>query len=134
MYKFVDHTADVKVIATGKTFEDALQSIVDAVVSLISKQNRKGASPEIKKEFSFKGKFREDLIIGLIEDILYRIETLRLVPKRVKLKNINLSNFSVDYLIIGNHGIANNIIKAATFHQLSIKRGKEWRIEVVLDV
>ena len=134
MYSFEEHTADVKIVAEGRSFKEALQNLADAVISLLN-ENIKEDKRIIKKEFFFEAKFREDMVVGLLEDIIYNLEVERIVPEKVEIKDVDVDKMKIGYVVIGQRGVMENIIKAATFYKLSIKKELDkWRIEVVLDV
>ncbi len=130
MYEFKEHTGDIKIRAYGKDCKEAVESLLNGVIETIEKKE----GERVEKTFSFKEEFEEGFIVGLIDDFLFNIEKENIIPFSVKLKKIDYDKFYVEYTIKGVNGIPENIIKAATFHDLKIRKEKGCEIEVVLDV
>ncbi len=134
VYKFKEHTADIMIYVSSGSFKGALQDLMNAIVEIVNPKFS-AVEPTIKKEHMFRAKFKEDLVIGFIEDVLYHLEVDHILPSRVIIDEADLRNMKIKYSIEGTSGFIENIIKAATFHRLIIKKeGDKWIMEVVLDV
>ena len=78
MYKFIEHTADMGIEASGRTLSEAIEEVVKGLVVMIF-----GELPT----FSFVGKNilvrAEDpveLLVSTLNEIVYHVETQSLVP------------------------------------------------------
>ncbi len=132
-YEFLEHTADIKFRAYGKTLDEAFESAVLAVSDYLSKgekiKSRKG------KIINVKGDDKENLLYNFLEEIIYLLDAENFVVKsaevtirgnnlRAELYGDDVSNYSgLDY------------IKAVTYAEMYIKKtDKGWELQVVMDI
>ena len=136
MYGFKEHTADVKLYAYGKTFSEALEELMKGILTLTSDIPKKvDENSLIQKTISISSKFREDLVVKSIEELLFLSEKLGLPPFRVKILESNLKHKKLKFKVWFYRGEIKDLIKSPTYHELNIKNlGNKWLIEVVLDV
>ena len=94
----------------------------------------------VKKEkdkitISHKGEDLEIFIIELYSKILSECEAESLIPKRMKVLNLNLEKKEIEVEILGEKGLLENSIKAATYHLFKAeKKGKGWIVRVLFDI
>ena len=133
MYAYADHTGDVKIIAEGETFKEALGETAKALIEVMNDHATKRAKPNVSVEGEKEGERNEDLVVNFLNSIISRSESEGLIPSSVEI--VEVGERSIKYKLWGEKGTPSNIVKAATYHQLSIKNEQgKWRIEVVLDV
>lgn len=134
-FKFLEHTADIKFQAFGKTLKEALENSILAVVETITRKE-KIKLKKVKKA-TIKGKDNENLVYNLIEEILYLLDAEDFVVGEAKIKlDKTKKNMKVEF-----HGDDSknyedlNNIKAVTYNDMFIRKEKgKWIIQVVLDV
>lgn len=126
-FKILEHTADIGIIAHGKSFERALEEAARGMFSFMgnAKQNEK-LNIEIEKEN------KDELIVSLFSEILAQCEIQGFAPAKMKVKNYDGKKINVE--ILGEHKTLKNIIKAITFHMLEVKKEKDWKIQVLFDI
>ncbi len=136
MYKFLEHTADVKFLASGKTIEDAFISSFEALKETISGKLK--IKTRIKKKIKVKGKDFESLLYNFLEEFLFLLDSESFLAAKVGKLKINKKKFELEAEVLGdkadNYKFTNDV-KAITYNSMFVKQEKdEWKIQVVLDV
>lgn len=127
-FKILEHTADVGIIANGKTFEAALEETARGMFSLMGK-----SKPEEKIEISVGRERRDELVVFLLSEIIARCEGEGFSPSAMKVKSYDGKTVVAE--VLGQYRTLKNIIKAVTFHMLEVTEGKAgWRIQVLFDI
>ncbi len=135
-FQLIEHTADigirVKSLSLGGLFKKAGLAIAD-----LSLERQKTRYPE-KHKIAIKQKATnlEELFVNWINELLSVSAVESLAFENIQINQIN-KNF-VDAVAVGsdirNYKI-NTEIKAATYHQLKVKKtGLIWQAEVIFDV
>lgn len=130
-YEFLDHTADIKFKAYGSTLEELFKAIIYAFRDSITSDELK---PLIEKTIYIEAKDLNELVYNLLDELIYLFDTESLIPFDVKSITINNNSLEVTLWFDTTKGKEVNGIKAVTFHELEVKKEKEWTAQVVLDV
>jgi len=135
-FKFLEHTADVKFQAFGKTLEQSFRNSFLAMKKIILERTK--IEGKIKKEIKIFGMDLNNLLYNFLEEFLYFLEVEDLVVSRVEKIKIDKKNFKLTAVVVGdnssNYKITNHI-KAITYSQMFIKKIKSnWVCQVVMDV
>ncbi|MEK6820605.1 MAG: archease, partial [Nanoarchaeota archaeon] len=72
-FKFLEHTADMKFQAFGKSLEEAFVNSALAMKEAISGKIR--VKSRIKKKIMVKGKDKESLLYNFLEEILFLLDS-----------------------------------------------------------
>ena len=136
-YKFMEHTADVKFQATGKTIAEAFENSALALKDTMTGEKIK--VKEVQKEkINAKGKDFESLLYAYLEQILYMLEAGDFLFSKVKNIKINKKTFRLNAIVLGdkasNYRFVNPV-KAITYNEMFVKKSQTgWKTQVVLDV
>lgn len=133
-YEFLEHTADIKFKAYGKTLEEAFSNSAYALKEKIISKKRilqKG-----KKEIKLNAKNNEKLLYNFLEEFLYLLDAKNFIFS--KIEKIKIKNGKLTATILGdkasNYEFSNNV-KAVTYNEILIKKEKEiFTCQIVLDV
>jgi len=129
-YKFIEHTSDIIVEATGKTFSEAFENLAAGMFTQMGE-----AKPKEKIDISAKGSSSEVLVVNALSELLAEIEIERFTPSVLKVKKADLEKNEIEFEILGESKQPKNIIKAVTFHELIVKQEKNnWIIRVLFDI
>lgn len=129
-FKILEHTADVGVIATGKTYGQALE---EAALGMFSFMGKGKAHEKEKLEISVERERKDELVVFLLSEILAQCEAESFAPAKMRVKEYDGTRISVE--VSGERKTPGNIIKAVTFHMLEVNEGKEvWKIQVLFDI
>ncbi|MGC9309164.1 MAG: archease [Candidatus Nanoarchaeia archaeon] len=136
MYKFLEHTADVKFIAEGNTLEEAFISACSALKETIAGDIK--VLEQEEKSISVEGKDLESLLRNFLEEFLYLLDAEDFLLAQIKDIKIDKENYKLEAVILGDkakHYKFTNDVKAVTYHDMFVKQEDEkWRCQVVLDV
>ena len=134
-YRILSHIADLKIKATGKNLPDVF---INAALAIASQQ-----SPEAKKnedepwqEILLQSFDLPSLLVDWLNEILYQSEASQRVYLDFEILEFSKEPPSIKAKIRGPRVPTKNIeIKAATYHELEIKKAKDgWEAVVVLDI
>lgn len=132
-FEFLEHTADVKFQAWGKTIEEAFSGCALAISRTLCKEDIKK-----KKVYRIKvfGQDNESLLYNFIEELLYLVDTENFLPAKVK--EIKIKDNNLVAKIIGDNSEKyeiKNYIKSPTYNDMFVKKEKDkWVVQVVIDV
>lgn len=137
-HRFLEHTADVLLEATGGSFEEALEAAADGLFETIADVKKLGETKEIKisEEVPDLG----NLVVFTLSDLLSEMEAEEMFLKRLKVEKFEKAdgNFILEATAYGSpqqREFGNTVVKAVTHHLLQVeeKQGK-WKIRVLLDI
>ena len=144
-FKFLEHTADVKILVEEKTLNKAFSTAAFAMKEVIAEQIL--VTPRIKKSFSVTGKDKEALLYKFLEEFLYLLDTEGFILSKapiVKITKDEKGEFTLTAKAIGDSAdkyIFTNDVKAITYNDMFIdedkdESGKDKKviIQFVLDV
>ena len=128
-YKYLDHTADIKFQAFGKSLEEKFSNSAYAMIKIICKHK---VNEEITKKIKIKGIDNKSLLYRFLEEILFLLNTKNFLLSKVK--EIKIKNNELAAVLSGDD--LNNYklgldIKAVTYNDMIID---EKMIQVVLDI
>jgi len=132
-YKYIEHTADVMIEATGKTFEQALEAAALGMFELVAEDVKEETWFEIEE----KSDNLEDLVVFVLSRLNSEAEIREMELSHMKVEEFlrDEKGFFLKAKVFAGHGKMKNIVKAATHHELSVKEEKDKvTIRVLLDV
>jgi len=133
-YKFLQHTADVKFRAYGKTLNTAFANSGIAVFKTMYAGNVK---PVKKIKINVKGKDLESLLYNFLEELIVLLDSKDFFLSKAKVK-INEKTFTLSAEVFGDNAKnypANLEVKAITYNEMFVKKIKDiWVCQVVVDV
>jgi SHS2 domain-containing protein len=141
-FEFLEHTADAKFRAYGKTFEEALKSAAKATIAVMTDIAK--ISPKSTKKIIAEANTKEALLYDFLEEIIYLVDTEGFLLCNVKKITITSGIDSETYKYVLKAELAGDLatkydvhtyIKAVTYNDMKIdeKKGKVM-IQVVLDI
>jgi SHS2 domain-containing protein len=135
-FRFIDHTADVGVVVYGKSltelFQNAAQSFFSVLIEL------KNIHEKESRSFSLDAPELEELLVSWLNEFLYLFETQGLLFSRFEIKKLSSERLEAtawgEKYAAEKHSIK-RIIKAVTFHQLSIQKQRgRWKTQIIFDL
>ena len=137
-YRFLEHTADAKFQAFGKTLEEAFTNAALATASLIWDWEK--VEKKIEHKVEIEGKDLKQLLSSFLEEIIYLLdskmfllsfaEKVRIEKKgnRYALKAVFKGDkYSEEYKIYGE-------VKAITYDEMEIEDNDHFMVQVVVDI
>jgi len=135
-YDFLEHTADVKFRAKGKTIEELFVSSAKALNEVIRGDIKILVQEE--KVLNIKGNDIENLLYNFLEEFLFLLDAEKFLVSEFKEIKIDEDNFTLKAIVFGdkeeNYKFTNDV-KAVTYNGMFVKKENgEYFCEVVLDV
>ena len=140
-YSLLEHTADVGINAYGDSLEDALSWLAAGMFSLIVDPSSVALGHA--QVVSLVSRDRETLAVDWLNELLYLYEATGFLMKECRIEltpqEAGAASFKLEAHCCGEvldaarHHIL-GVIKAATYHQLSVTKDSLWRVKVILDV
>ena len=133
-YKFLQHTADVKFRAYGKTLNKLFESSAIAMFKTMFNGNVKSLK---KKVIKASGKDLESLLYNFLEELLVLLDSQGFFISKIRVK-IDEKKLSLKALVFGDNAEnyeTGNAVKAVTYNEMFVKKIKnKWVCQVVLDI
>lgn len=134
-YSFKDHTADLRLKASGKNLKEILQNALFGLVELVKGEYGYIGQKELEKKFETRSISPEALIVDFLNEALFVMQTSKQVVKRVEFEDLKKNFVKGKFYLAKTAGFAKDV-KAVTYHNLKLKRNKKKGIEttIVLDI
>lgn len=132
-FEILEHTADGKFRAFGKTREEQFSNAVSAVFSFMFESK---VASKLEKEISISAKDEKALLYKWIEEFLYLLDADSFIPAKVKEIKISKSKgvFMLNAVVLGdasNKYKSIGSVKAVTYAEMEL--GKDY-VQVVVDL
>ena len=134
-YKFLPHTADVRIKAYGKTLEEAFMNSAYAVTDVVT--DHKKIKPVTEKIIKVEAEDQESLLYDFLEQFLVLIDSEGFLLNEIK--ELKITNNKLTAKIAGdthpeNYEIHTHV-KAMTYQEMSIKKEKDkYTIQFIVDI
>lgn len=139
-YRYLEHTADIKVEAWGKTLEEAFEAAAIAFTDVFIDVNKIDKS--IMREIMVEGFDLMSLLFNWIEELIhiFEVEEMVFCEFNVNIYKNPAGNYQLMAIAFGEtydrekHGYKVHV-KAMTYHEMEIIREKKrYIIRYVLDI
>ena len=137
-FEFLEHVADLRFMAYGKSLNDCFQNSAKAMFSAIS--DMKSIDEKDMKRIALKAEDLEVLLHDFLSELLFLFETEGLLFKKFHVSIDRNKEYRLRAELYGEkfdpkkHEIKTEI-KAITYHEMLIeRRNKEWVAEVLCDI
>lgn len=135
-YKFLEHTADVKFQAFGKTLGEAFENSALAMFTTMYDGKVGG---KIKKKIKASGKDLESLLYNFLEELIVLFDAEGFFLSSIKVKIDDKGKMKkIEAEAIGDKAENYEMkidVKAVTYHEMFVKKQKgKFICQVVLDV
>jgi len=134
-YKYLEHTADIKFQAFGKTVEEMFKN---SALAMFNSMYEGKVKKTIKKSIQVKGKDFEALLYNFLEELLFLMDSEDFFLSSIKNLKINQEKKTLKTEIFGDKAENYKIhidVKAITYNSMFVKKIKnKWIAQAVLDV
>lgn len=133
-FKFLEHTADMKFQAFGKTLDESFENSALALAEVMTKKTK--IKPIIKKKIKVSGKDEESLLYNFLEEFLFLFDSEGFLLSKIYKLEIKENKLEAEVLgdTVTRYKISQDV-KAITYNQMFIKKEKgKFITQVVLDV
>ncbi len=139
-FEFYEHTADILVVAYGKTIEELFENAALAVFEIMTDTSK--VEQRVRRNIKSNGIDLENLLYRWIEDLLYYFDSEGLVFSKFKVYSIQRNND--EYILEGSvwgeefdpsRHESRTLVKAITYAQMSINKiNNMWKATFVVDI
>jgi SHS2 domain-containing protein len=136
-YKFIDiTTADVAFEAYGKDLNELFANAALAMFEVMV--NTKQVEPKIERKVKAEGNDLQSLMFNWLNSLLVFVDSENLAFSEFEVK-VNEKNFKLEGICKGEemnrekHETRTHV-KACTYHQMEIKKNKNWKARIILDI
>ncbi len=137
-YKYLEHTADAKFQAFGKTLEEAFENSAFAMLKLM--YNAQDIKARKEKRISVKGRDLEALLYNWLEELLFLLDSQNFLAGGIKGMKITKKEkgYELEAKVSGDDALTHKSfrgVKAVTYNEMFIKKDKgKFIIQVVVDM
>jgi SHS2 domain-containing protein len=130
-YRWVEHTGELEVEIEAPTERAVFEHGFEAMRELLADGD--GSEPAPPRPVSIAARDRAALLAEWLAELAFLAESEGLLPER--LASLELGDSDLRAVVEGRRGSPPHLVKAATYHRLSLERaGGGWHATVVLDV
>ena len=136
-YEILEHTADIGLRAWGETREALFEHCALGLAEVLDRQIAAGAADAVNRvPVELEASDVEALLVEWMNEVLFALENDEACLAAVRVQNVRERHLTAEVDV----GLCSSVpeateLKAATYHQLSIRRGDtDWEATVYFDV
>ncbi|MBW2987853.1 archease [Candidatus Woesearchaeota archaeon] len=139
-YKYIEHVADLKFQAFGKSLEEAFANAAIALYDFVTKTEQ--IEPKIEEKIEVESEDNKSLLYDFLEQFLFLIDTKQFLLheiKEIKITRKNHDKLKLTAIAVGDtadgkYEIGGDV-KAVTYNDMFIKKEKDqYIIQVLMDI
>lgn len=135
-YTLIEHTADIGLELRAPTLEELFRQAALGLLQVLGPQAP--ARPKEARSVSLEGSEPAELLVGWLNEILFRLETQQLLPAEVEVHEVGdrrLRGVIRGQRLEPQYHQLQREVKAATWHQLELRREDDgWFARIYLDL
>ena len=135
-FEFIDHTADIGILAYGADMKQVFANAARGLFSIIA--NLDNVASTKKLDIRVTAPDREALLINWLNELIYLFEVKEMLFNRFDITTITDTNLKAtgygEKINLAKHELKTQV-KAATYHMLKIEQNEDgYRAQVIFDV
>jgi SHS2 domain-containing protein len=134
-FEFVDHTADVGVIAYGADIGQAFANAARAMFSLITELD--DIQETLHRDIKVVATDEESLLVEWLNELIYLFDAENIIFKRFDITQLSATQLRArsygEKVDPARHKLKTGV-KAATYHLLKVSRNDGYRVQVIFDI
>jgi SHS2 domain-containing protein len=137
-YRLIDHTADMAYEVEGASFEHLLETATAALADIVL--DCEHATLDESRELAVGGADREDVLVAWLNEVVVAFEEDGFLAWDADVEHADergargvLRGRTLDF----DHEQPDRVVKAVTYHDLSVREGssgRPWSAQIVLDL
>ena len=134
-FEFINHTADIGIIARGASISETFASAARALFSLITELDNVGEV--LHRDTELAASDQESLLVAWLNELIYLFDTEYIIFKRfeiTELSNTRLKARSYGEKVDNSKHELKRGVKAATYHMLRIDKDNGYKAQVLFDI
>lgn len=135
-YETFEHTADIGLLARGRTLEEVFVHAAEGLVDLmVDPQSLRGGT---RLDVTVSAPDREALLVAWLNELLYHLDIRGFLPRRCRITRMNDTELAAELdgeSIDRSRHAVRRMVKAATYHGLRLAQTDGfWEARVILDL
>ena len=135
-FEFIDHTADIGILAYGAHMKQVFANAARGLFSLITELD--SITVTEKRDTTVTAPDREALLVNWLNELIYLFEAKELLFNRFDINTITDTQLKAagygEKINLAKHELKTQV-KAATYHMLKIEQNEDgYRAQVIFDV
>ena len=134
-FEFINHTADVGVIAYGADISQAFANAARAMFSLITELD--DIQEALHRDIKVAASDEESLLVEWLNELIYLFDAENIIFKRFDIIQLNATQLRArgygEKVDPARHKLKTGI-KATTYHLLKVNRDDGCRVQVIFDI
>ena len=134
-FEFINHTADVGIIAYGADMSQAFANAARALFSLITELD--DVAEVIQRDIELTATDVESLLVEWLNELVYQFDTESILFKRfdiIQLNNTRLKARGYGEKVDRSKHKLKIGVKAATYHMLRVDKDDGCKVQVIFDI
>jgi len=138
-FRFLDHTADAKFEAFGRTLEEAFSNAALATASLM--WDVESVEKRLRRKVVVRGRDLEQLLLHFLQEVIYAFETRSFLVASVEHMKIALDidgTYRLEVVFAGDDAPSkyalHGEVKAITYNEMKIQANDPITVQVVVDI
>ncbi len=134
-FEFINHTADVGIIAYGADMNQAFANAAKALFSLITELD--DVEEVTQQDIELTAPDQESLLVGWLNELIYLFDAEQIIFKRFDITRLSQTQLKArsygDKVDSSKHKLKMGV-KAATYHMLEIDQSDGAKVQVLFDI
>lgn len=134
-FEVIEHTADVGIIAHGQSLEELFANAARGMLHFLI--DPAAVRPVERRAIAAEAGDREGLLVNWLNDLLLLLNADGFVPADFEVRDLSDTRLRADVrgepVDPGRHRFHLDV-KAATYHQLYVRKNEVWEARVIFDV
>jgi len=134
-FEFIDHTADVGVIAYGADIRQAFANAARALFSLIIDLDN--VAEMMHRDIELTAPDQESLLVEWLNELIYLFDAEHILFKRFDITQLNHTRLKArnygEKVDKSKHQLKTGV-KAATYHMLKVDKSNGCQVQVLFDI
>jgi SHS2 domain-containing protein len=134
-FEFIDHTADIGLIAYGNSLAEVFANAAYGMFSLIADLEK--IAEVLSHQVVAEAPDQEELLVAWLNELLYLFDAEGLIFSRFDITDLRqryLRAMAYGEKVDPSRHNLKTQVKAATYHQLRLEKGDNFKARIILDV
>jgi len=134
-FEFIDHTADVGIVAYGASMNQAFANAARALFSIIT--NLDDIKEVTHRDIELAAPDQESLLVAWLNELIYLFDTENIIFNRFDIAQLNSTKLKAriygEKVDSSRHKLKTGV-KAATYHMLKVGKNNGCQVQVLFDI
>ena len=134
-FEVIEHTADVGIVARGRTLEELFAHAAEGMFHFLISADT--VRPDQRRRVAVEAEDLPGLLVAWLNELLVLLNAEGFVPRAFEVRDVSGGRLEADVwgepVDPRRHRFRLDV-KAATYHQLEVRRDGLWQARVIFDV